>query len=62
MKRQTSQKSFQDIKYIEDMAFNDFYTLANTLSMLRLHGMEWKLEEMGVIKETMKWELLKRSK
>lgn len=59
MKHQISQKSSQDIRHIEEIAFNDFYALANTLSMLRLHKMEWTLLEMGIIKETMKWELLR---
>lgn len=31
----------------------DFYILAHTLSMLRLHGMEWTLDEMSDIKQEM---------
>ena len=53
MKRPTSRKSFPNIKQIDKTVHVNFYIIANAFSMLRLHRMEWKYEEMGAIKHEM---------
>jgi rRNA maturation endonuclease Nob1 len=48
-----SHQSSVNTEQIEVIVYTDFYVLANTLSMLRLHSMEWTLDEMSDIKHEM---------